>query len=123
MVVRIIAGIALALGTAYAGADSLTAAADDLCEHVKSCAMAQMAAEEDLTPEMRQMVEPVIQNMCSSMRGQIQDVGSGHPLYGPSVACMRSMSSISCDKMMEGDGMYTDECKEYEARVKAMAGE
>ena len=94
-------------------ADNLTDAANDLCEHVKACSMAQIA-QEDMTPEMRQMVEPMLDNMCANMRSQIQDVPSGHPLYDPAVVCMRSMSKVSCDAMTDGDSMRTKECREYE---------
>ena len=82
--------------------------------------MAQIA-EEDMTPEMRQMMEPMLQNMCSNMRSQIQEVPTGHPLYEPAVSCMRSMTAVSCDAMSSGDSMYTEACKEYEELARSYA--
>jgi hypothetical protein len=106
------------LFAATAVADSLEQAADDLCEHVKACAMAQIS-QEDMTPEVRQMMEPMLSNMCVSMRGQIETVPTGHALYQPAVECMRSMEAISCDQMADGDSMHTDTCKEYEDLAKS----
>jgi len=93
--------------------DDLTTAAMDLCEKVKSCAMAQMA-EEDITPEMREMMQPMLDNMCESVQSSMGDVPTGHALYGPALACMRSMEKVSCQQMQNPDGMKTPECDKYE---------
>lgn len=103
-------------------ADNLADAANDLCEHVKACSMAQIAQEE-MTPEMRQMVEPMLDNMCANMRGRVEDVPTGHPLYQPAVSCMRSMTQIGCDAMTSGDSMHTEECKKYEDMARSYAPE
>jgi hypothetical protein len=99
--------------TLPAHSDDLTTAAMELCEKVKSCAMTQVA-EEDLTPEVRQMMEPMLDNMCADMRNTMGEVPAGHPLYQPALACMRSMEDLSCEMMQDPQGMETPECKAYE---------
>ena len=44
----------------YAGADELADAAQGLCDSVKTCALEQIA-EEDMTPELRQMMVPMME--------------------------------------------------------------
>ncbi len=115
---------ALLLGCALAAplaAEELTAAAMGLCEKVKSCAMQQIASE-DLTPEMRQMMQPMLDNMCANIRSNIGEVPTGHPLYQPAVACMRSMEGLSCEKMQDPAQMQTPECEKYQELVKQQGG-
>lgn len=120
---RIFVAIALAMSPAVpVMADEIGAAALDLCEKVKACSMAQMN-EEDLTPEMRQMMEPMLENMCASMQAGVQQVPPGHELYQPAVDCMRSMAVLSCEAMMDSEQIVTPQCKEYEESVKSAAGE
>ncbi len=107
---------------ALAGADDITSAAKDLCEKVRSCAMAQVA-EEDLTPELRQMMDPMLDNMCANMQSKVQEVATGHPLYQPSIACMRSMEALSCEEMQDPASMQTSECETYEKLAREAAGE
>lgn len=112
------AGIALACAVSLpAAADDLLSAANDMCEKVKSCSLAQIA-ESDMTPEMRQMMEPMLESMCDSMRQGVQEVPTGHELYEPAVACMRSMANLSCDAYQSGDGAETPECKTYQAMAE-----
>ena len=80
----------------YAGADELADAAQGLCDSVKTCALEQIA-EEDMTPELRQMMVPMMENMCASMR---------------------SMESLSCDQLQNPDRGVTPECAEYERLAK-----
>lgn len=96
-----------------AHADELADAAQALCEKVKSCAMAQMDGQE-ITPETRQMMQPMLDSMCAQVRGKIGEVPTGHPLYQPAVACMQSMNSLTCESMQEAGDMVTPACEEYE---------
>lgn len=101
------------LATAVADAEELTDAALGLCEKVKSCAMEQIA-EEDLTPEMRQMMQPMLDNMCASMQSNFGEVPTGHDLYRPAIACMQSMEKLSCEQMQTIDQAPTPECQKYQ---------
>jgi hypothetical protein len=103
-------------------AEELVDAATALCETVKTCSMAQVA-KEDLTPEMQQMMEPMLENMCTAMRSGVQDVPTGHGLYEPAVACMRSMAALTCEQLQDEQQVETDACKEYEKLAKEVAGE
>ena len=81
-------------------ADDLESATTDLCEKVKSCSMAQIA-EADMTPEVRQMMEPMLQNMCDAMRSGVQEVPTDHQLHAPALSCMRSMAELSCEDFQD----------------------
>ena len=95
-------------------ADEYSDATLALCEKVKSCALEQMGQQE-ITPEIRQMMQPMLDNMCSQMAVEIEEVASGHAMYKPALACMQSMAAISCSDMQSQDGPQTAACKEYEA--------
>lgn len=110
------------LATTALRADNLADAANDLCEHIKQCTLTQMNQEE-ITPEMRQMIEPMIANMCTAMRSQVTAAPEGHPLYQPATDCMRSMTRISCEAMQDGANMETAECKKYEEIARSYGGE
>ena len=119
---RQIVSLALAglLAPALSSADDISSAAKDLCEKVRSCAMAQVA-EEDMTPELRQMMEPMLDSMCANMQSKVQDVSAGHPLYQSSIACMRSMEALSCEEMQDEARMQTPECTAYEEQARKYA--
>lgn len=93
-------------------ADDLVSAANDMCEKIKACSLAQIA-ESDMTPEMRQMMEPMLESMCDQMRQGVQQVPAGHELYQPAVACMRSMASLSCEDFQSEGAAETPQCKKY----------
>lgn len=98
-----------------AGAEEIADVALALCEKVKACSMAEIE-EEDLTPEMRQMMQPMLDNMCANMNARVQDVPTGHALYEPAVACMRSMAALSCEQM-QSQQVNTPACQAYEKMV------
>lgn len=100
----------------YCQADDMATAATDMCENVKACSLAQIE-EEDMTPEMRQMMEPMLQNMCANMRRGVQNVDQGHPLYESAVKCMRSMAELTCDQIQDQSFVETPACQEYQAKA------
>jgi hypothetical protein len=100
-----------------ASAEDISSAATDLCEKVRVCATQQIA-EEDLTPELRQMMEPMLDTMCDNMQAKVQEVEVGHPLHQPAIDCMRSMESLSCEAMRSPDSLQTPECETYEKMAK-----
>lgn len=105
-----------------AHADELTDAAMNLCEKVKVCALAQVA-EEDLTPEVRQMMQPMLDNMCTEMQSSLEEVPAGHPHYEPAVACLRSMEELSCEMMQDEQRIKTPECGAYDKLTGGQAGD
>jgi hypothetical protein len=106
------ASLVMLLCTASVAADSLESAANDLCEKVKACSLAELN-EQDLTPEMKAMMEPMLENMCAAMRQGIQEVPVEHQMYAPAVACMRSMASLSCADFQDDSKVETRECITY----------
>jgi hypothetical protein len=108
--------LSMAAAASAVQADELAEAAQVLCEKVKSCAVAQMEGQE-LTPETRQMMQPMLDNMCSQVRSRVSEVPSTHALYQPAVACMQSMGSLTCEAMQSADEMVTPACAEYEKLV------
>ena len=103
-------------------ANELADAATELCDKIKQCTMAQIN-EADMTPEMRQMMEPMINSMCDSMRAGIEEVPTDHELYPGALACMESMSALSCTDFQDGDKVQTPECKAYQAKAEAAYGQ
>lgn len=99
--------------SAHIAADDLRDAVQGLCDSVRSCALEQIVKEE-LTPEMRDMMEPMLDNMCATMKENVQEVAPGHPLYEPAVACIRSLESLTCDEMQNPERDSTPECEIYE---------
>ena len=87
-----------------------------MCEKVKQCALDQMGAA-DMTPQMRQSITPMLENMCVSMQDQFQEVPTDHELYDPAVECMSSMATLSCEDLMEGNA-ETQQCRDYQELVK-----
>ena len=95
-------------------ADEYPEASLALCEKVKSCALAQMGSQE-ITPEIRQMMQPMLDSMCSNMMVNLPEVAKSHAMYKPAVACMNSLEALSCEQMQQTSEGSTPACKEYEA--------
>lgn len=110
---KLAAALTLSAATSLTAiADDLLSAANDMCEKVRACSLAQIA-ESDMTPEMRQMMEPMLDSMCEQMRQGVQQVPSGHAMYQPAVACMRSMANLSCEDFQSESAGDTPACKQY----------
>ena len=95
-------------------ADEYSDAALALCEKIKSCAVAQMG-EQQLTPEIRQMMEPMLAGMCDQMLQTMPEVAKEHALYQPALACMKSLAAVDCNKMQQTEH-ETPACREFEKK-------
>ena len=114
--------IASAFATSVS-ANEIEQAATELCEKVKACSMAHIA-EADLTPEVRQMMEPMLKNMCDTMRAGVAEVPVDHQLYQPSVDCMRSMAGLSCQDFEDEQKLQTPASENYQRLAgQAAAGQ
>jgi hypothetical protein len=102
----------------YSSADELTDAADGLCDTIKSCALEAVAGE-NLTDDLRQKMDPVLERNCAEIRSRVQAVSASHTLYQPAVGCLRSMASLSCNLLHNMSQIKTPECAEYDRLVKA----
>ena len=102
----------------YASADELTAAAQELCDTIKTCALEAVAGP-DLTDTLRQQMDPVLKKNCAQMRGRVQAVPANHALHQPAIDCLRSMASLSCPQLHNTSDSKTPECTEYDRLAKA----
>jgi len=71
----------------YSSADELTDAADGLCDTIKTCAFEAVAGQ-DLTDELRQKMDPVLERNCADMLSRVQAVSASDKLISQrSAAC------------------------------------
>ena len=109
-------GALILSGSMSVVADEMSEAAQDLCEKVKSCSLAQVA-EEDITPEVRQMMQPMWDSMCANMKNKMGEAPSGHPMYSSALACMHSMQKLTCEEIVGSRQTRTPECEAHEQLV------
>ncbi|WP_218311988.1 hypothetical protein [Alteromonas antoniana] len=102
-------------------ADKLNDAFNQLCDKMEVCALEQMGKEENLTPQMRSMIEGMIDGMCKNMMN-LEEIDQYSELVDPAVACIDSMTSQSCAEL-EGDEAQTPACQEYERQAEAFRAE
>ena len=86
-----------------------------LCEKIKSCALAELDGQE-MSAEMKSMVMSSMDGMCNMMATQYNGAEQYTELHQQAVACMDSLSSLSCTALMNG-GSETAACLELEKRV------
>ena len=118
----ILAAILALMLSGYSSADELTDAADCLCDAIKTCALEAVGGE-DLSDELRQKMDPVLEKNCAEMRSRVQTVPANHKLYQPAVGCLRSMASLSCPLLHNTSAVKTPECGEYDRLVKEASAE
>ena len=99
-------------------ADELADAANALCDTIKTCALETVGGP-DLSEQLRQQMEPALENNCAQMRGRVQAVPSNHPLHQPAISCLHSMASLSCLQLYDSSEFKTPECMAYERLSKA----
>ena len=113
----LLAALALCL-SALASAEPMADASQALCEKVKACSLAEIN-EADMTPEMREMMEPMLENMCANMRAGVEEVPADHSLYKPALACMEAMAAMSCEDMRSMGDAEPPACEEYRRQAEA----
>ena len=107
-----------AIPTGVAKADAFTEARAALCEKVKTCAMEQMAVEQDMNEQMRTMLMNSLDSMCVSMEQGFSVVTRAHELYEPATACMNSMVQLSCQTLIENGDEQTPECVAFREEAR-----
>lgn len=87
-----------------------------LCEKTKSCAIAEM--KKSLPPNMQEMAMGMVSQACVSIEQSYAYLENGEhaDLVDSATACMKSMSSLSCEELM--DDPETQACKDYEEEAK-----
>ncbi|RKZ87786.1 MAG: hypothetical protein DRQ39_03650 [Gammaproteobacteria bacterium] len=86
-----------------------------LCEKVKSCALAELEGQE-LSPDMKLMIMSSMNGMCDMMTEQYSGAEQYAELHQQAASCMESLSSLSCSELMEGKSR-TPACIELEKRA------
>lgn len=116
----ILPAILALLLSGYCSADELTNAAQQLCERIKACTLEAVAGP-DLTDNLRQQMEPVLEKNCAEMRNRVQAVPAKEKLHQPAVNCLRSMALLSCPQLYDSSEFKTPACAEYD-RLANTAG-
>jgi hypothetical protein len=94
-------------------ATSLTEATDELCQTIKTCGQEQLK-QQNLPPEMAQMMEGMFDGMCQSMVAPYVLSTKDAGLEDKAIACLESFNSKSCDELMNNNGGDTPECKDFQ---------
>ncbi|MEM8501341.1 MAG: hypothetical protein AAF542_25245 [Pseudomonadota bacterium] len=83
-----------------------------LCEKTKSCAVAEM--KKSLPANMQEMAISMVSQACVSIEQSYAYLENGKhaDLVASATACMKSMSSLSCEELL--DDPETQACKDYE---------
>lgn len=92
-------------------ADEFKEAADKLCSKMTSCIVEQMAAEEDLSPQIKEMAGAMAKKMCSSLY-KLEAVAEQSKLQESAIACFKSAEKQICSSLQ--DGFQTPECRDFE---------
>ncbi len=119
---RVAMATALITLAPLATAETLPEAADRVCEKIKQCTLSQID-QADMTPEMREMMMPMVNSLCDAMREGINEVPTGHELYPPALACMQSMAELSCADFQDAEKSQTAACQAYREKVEATYGQ
>ncbi len=83
-----------------------------LCEKTKSCAIAEM--KKSLPANMQEMAMGMVSQACVSIEQNYAHIENGQhaDLVKSATACMKSMSNLSCEELL--DDPETQACKDYE---------
>lgn len=92
-------------------AEKLKSEVRQLCEKTKACTLAEM--RKSLPENMQAMAEGMIEGVCASVEQNYNDVyvANSQAIYRDAVACVSSMSNLSCEALMNGE--QTSACEQY----------
>ena len=102
------------LFVAFPATADLDSAMDDLCAKIKTCGM-QQAEAQGLPPEMKAMMEGMVDGMCKTwMQPYAKSIGDAG-LEKKAEACVDSVVDTSCETMMQAQGEFkTEACEDFE---------
>lgn len=102
----------LSISINTSNARDISEASNVICEKVKTCGTAQLETQ-GLPPEMVVMMKAMFDGMCETMIAPYIIKTADAGLEEKAIACLDSISSMSCEHLMEGQGNETEECEEY----------
>ncbi len=115
---KLIVFITLVLLPVFSGADGLKDDLNRMCQNLKRCSMEQMAASQNITEEMKSMMEAVFDNTCASIEQNYRSGISAFPEHHKAAeACVNSMANANCQTLMDSQSK-SRECEEYERVTK-----
>ncbi|MBL1319525.1 MAG: hypothetical protein COA63_000500 [Methylophaga sp.] len=93
-----------------ASADTIDQQSLQLCEKIKSCALAELEGH-DMSADMKSMVLSSMDGMCQAMATEFSNdsIKEYDDLRKQATACMTSLSALSCPQLMDG-ATDTPEC-------------
>ncbi len=107
---------ALAVSNPAAADSAFSTEISALCEKTKACAIAEM--KKSLPPNMQEMAMGMVSQACVSIEQSYAYLENGEyaDLVDSATACMKSMSSLSCEELMNDP--ETQACKDYEKEAE-----
>jgi hypothetical protein len=100
-----------------AQAQSVDEMTQKVCAKVKLCGT-QEIAKQGLAPEMEQMMSLMFDNMCTSIIAPYVNQTKDASLESMANACMSSIESMSCDKLIDGGADNSQACIAFEKAAK-----
>lgn len=108
---------AFILFSSVAQAESVDQMTENVCAQVKLCSTEEIS-KQGLSAEMESMMHMMFDSMCTSIVTpyvvQTKDAG----LESMANACMRSVESIPCDKIINQGGDASQACIDFEKAAK-----
>lgn len=108
------AGILLAIPFSIAphAATDFEKASTRLCDKIQQCAYDELESQQQLNDQMRQMIDGVVDSMCKQYLQKTDQLEAGETEQA-AVACLDSLSALSCDAL-QGGQPATPACKKFE---------
>ncbi|WP_018982018.1 hypothetical protein [Salinimonas chungwhensis] len=95
---------------------SFEQSAQNLCGKIQQCAYKEMGTQENITPQIRSMIEGVVDSMCDQYLAQTNAVQPGEAQQA-AVACLDSLAALSCEVLQSGQPA-TDACNKFETMAE-----
>lgn len=84
-----------------------------LCEKFKQCTYKEMESLEEVTPQMKEMMDQMLETMCDNFVPEGIELTAAQKLEKEVKACFSSLQSMSCDDLVNHSD-DTPECKTLE---------
>ncbi|GAA6184514.1 MULTISPECIES: hypothetical protein [Alteromonadaceae] len=104
----------LTLFSSVTFAENIEEASIRLCDHIKVCVTEQIGTTDGIPPEMRVMIDGVVDNMCKSMM-DTNAVKGNMDFEDSAIACIDSITELSCADI-ESAGQ-TPACLAFEKKL------
>ncbi|MEP4891195.1 MAG: hypothetical protein ABJV04_14305 [Aliiglaciecola sp.] len=103
--------LSLTMMSSLTFAENIEEASIRLCDHIKVCVTEQISTTDEIPPEMRAMIDGMVDNMCKSIMDTNAVTGNAE-FEESAIACVDSITNLSC-KDVESAGQ-TPACLAFE---------